>query len=478
MKKIDIEKISISPETTIRQAMKKIDIGEIGAAFIVEKNGILKNLITDGDIRRALLKGYGLESLVSVIPTKDACVVKKNTPSIELSKKFNDKIRIIPVVDDMNRVIDVHYRDKRAYIPVANPFFDENEIELLNECILTGWVSSGGPFVSKFEKLVAEYVGTKYAISCSSGTSGLHLALLANDIGPGDEVIVPTLTFIATANAVTYTGAKPVFVDSDINTWNIDPKLIKKSITKKTKAIIPVHLYGLPADMDEINKIANEFDLKVIEDASEAQGARYKNKMVGSLGDIAVFSFFGNKMITTGEGGMVLTNNQNLAERCQILRDHGMSKERRYWHTVIGYNYRMTNMQAAIGVAQMGKIEKIIKRKKEIVDEYKNFLGSTKGITFPPENEFSENVFWLLTILIDEKFLGQKVIDLMKKLRDHNVDTRRIFPPVHTQPIYDEGKKLPISEKIHLMGLTLPSSYELKSEQIKNICHLLLKYTK
>ncbi len=364
MKKIDIDKISILPNATLKHAMQTIGVGEIGAVFLVEKNGNFKNLLTDGDIRRSLLKGYGLQSPVTVIEKKDPVVVKFGTPLNEISNKFNDKIKIIPVVNNLNQIVDVHFKDKRAQIPVTNPFLDEYEIELLNECIISGWVSSGGPFVKKFESLVAEHTGTKYAVSCSSGTSGLHLALLANDIGPGDEVIVPTLTFIATANAVRYTGAKPVFVDSDINTWNIDPKLIKDSITSKTKAIMAVHLYGLPADMDSINQIAKDYNLLVIEDASEAQGAKYKNKMVGSLADMAVFSFFGNKIITTGEGGMIVTNDKYLAEKCRLLRDHGMSKERRYWHQVLGYNYRMTNMQAALGVAQMGKIEKIIEKKK------------------------------------------------------------------------------------------------------------------
>ncbi len=478
MKKIDIDKISILPESTLKQAMQAISVGEIGAVFIIEKNGVFKNLYTDGDIRRSLLKGHGLKSPVTVIESIKPTVVKNGTPLSKVSKMFNEKIRIIPILDDSNKIVDVHFKDKRAQIPVTNPFLDEHEIELLNECIISGWVSSGGPFVTKFENLVAEHTGTKYAISCSSGTSGLHLALLANDIGPGDEVIVPTLTFIATANAVSYTGAKPVFVDSDINTWNIDPKLIKQSITSKTKAIVAVHLYGLPADMDSINQIAKEHNLLVIEDASEAQGAKYKNKMVGTLADMAVFSFFGNKIITTGEGGMIVTNDKYLAEKCRILRDHGMSKERRYWHQVLGYNYRMTNMQAAIGVAQMAKIEKIIERKKQIAKEYKEILSPSKAIIFPAEIDFSENVFWLFTVLVKKDVLGINANELMQIMQKNKIDTRPIFPPIHTQPIYKNGKTLYISEKIHSMGITLPSSYNLKKKDIQTISDIILKYKK
>ena len=476
MKKIDIDKISILPNATLKHAMQTIGVGEIGAVFLVEKNGNFKNLLTDGDIRRSLLKGYGLQSPVTVIEKKDPVVVKFGTPLNEISNKFNDKIKIIPVVNNLNQIVDVHFKDKRAQIPVTNPFLDEYEIELLNECIISGWVSSGGPFVKKFESLVAEHTGTKYAVSCSSGTSGLHLALLANDIGPGDEVIVPTLTFIATANAVRYTGAKPVFVDSDINTWNIDPKLIKDSITSKTKAIMAVHLYGLPADMDSINQIAKDYNLLVIEDASEAQGAKYKNKMVGSLADMAVFSFFGNKIITTGEGGMIVTNDKYLAEKCRLLRDHGMSKERRYWHQVLGYNYRMTNMQAALGVAQMGKIEKIIEKKKQIAKEYKEILGHSKGVIFPAEINFTENVFWLFTILIKKDILGISANELMQLMQKHKIDTRPVFPPIHTQPIYNDGKNLQIAEKIHSMGITLPSSYNLKSKDIQTISNIILNH--
>ena len=478
MKKMDIDKISILSNSTIKQAMQAINNGEMGVVFVVDKKGSLNNLLTDGDIRRTLLKGYGLESPVTEIDTSEPTVIKNNTPLSELSNLFNDQIRVIPVVDDNNKIVDVHFKDKRTYIPVANPFFDEQEIQLLNECIISGWVSSGGPFVTKFEKMVAEYTGTKYAISCSSGTSGLHLALLANDIGPGDEVIVPSLTFVATANAVTYTGAKPIFIDSDFKSWNIDPNLIEASITSKTKAIIPVHLYGLPAEMDAVNNIAKKNNLIVIEDASEAQGAKYKEKMIGTLGDAAVFSFFGNKIITTGEGGMIVTDSKSVADKCRILRDHGMTKERRYWHNVIGYNYRMTNMQAAIGVAQMNKIDKIIKKKQGIAKEYMKILGNDKGVIFPTKNPESENVFWLFTVLIQEEIFGMNAKSLMEKLQKHKIDTRPIFPPLHTQPIYMEGKKLNVAEQLHQMGITLPSSYDLSYNDIKLICDTILQYKK
>lgn len=473
MKKINIEKLSIGPESTIRQAMQAIGNGELGVTFIVDETGALKSLLTDGDVRRALLAGFGLQSSVSVIKTNTPVVVKSEHAVEDAFRKFNDKIRVIPVLDTDGKIVDVHFRDKRTHIAVTNPLFDEDEIELLNECIVSGWVSSGGPFVTKFENMMAEYCGTKYAISCSSATSGLHLALLAHDIGPGDEVLVPSLTFIATANAVSYTGATPVFIDSEINTWNIDPDLISDAITPKTKAIIPVHLYGHPADMDPINDIAKKHNLFVVEDAAEAQGAKYKNKMVGSLADVAVFSFFGNKIITTGEGGMIVTDNPNIAEKCRILRDHGMSKERRYWHEVIGYNYRMTNMQAALGVAQMGKIDKIILRKKEIAEKYQSHLENVPGITLPSNTNWVENVYWLYTILIDINISGCDIDKLISELKRQGIDSRPVFPPVHKQPVYDSGLILPVSEQISYHGISLPSAPEIRNEDIENICRVI-----
>jgi len=296
---------------------------------------------------------------------------------------------------------------------------------------------------------------------------------LAHNIGPGDEVIVPSLSFIATANAVTYTGATPVFVDSQRSTWNIDPDLISAAITSKTKAIMPVHLYGHPADMDSINKIAKAHNLIVIEDAAEAQGAKYKKQMVGSLADVAVFSYFGNKIITTGEGGMIVTDDAQIAEKCRILRDHGMSKDRRYWHEVVGYNYRLTNMQAALGVAQMGKIDRIISRKKEIAQEYRKHLGGLPYVVLPANMDWADSVYWLYTILIDDDLPGVCVEKLIQALKQQGIDSRPIFPPMHKQPIYETDLTLPICESISRRGVSLPSAPDIHDDDIANICDVI-----
>lgn len=470
----EIRKMSVFNSNTIRDAMKAIGNGTLGAAFIIDehKKSFL-NVVTDGDLRKALLKGHGLETKLGLFCDSKSIYASDEMLRDEINKLFDEKIRIIPVLDKNNKIVAVHYRDTRVRISVVDPLFDEKELENVTDCILSGWISSNGIYVKKFEHNMAKFCGSKYAVACSSGTSALHLALLALGIGKGDEVIVPTLSFIATANAVTYTGAVPIFVDSDPNTWNINPEKIKENITNSTKAIIPVHLYGQPADMEKINIIAKEKDLIVIEDAAEAHGAKFKGKRVGALGDAGVFSFYGNKLITTGEGGMIVTNSKKVYDQSILLRDHGMSTKKKYWHTALGYNYRMTNIQAAVGVAQLQKIHLIIEKKINIAHTYKNLMKDIPGIKFPLSIPEHENVFWLFTILIDESIFGVNSKKVIKVLKDKGIDSRPIFVPIHKQPIYKNLNKLPISEKLSKQGISLPSAPDLKFETIKYICNVI-----
>lgn len=354
-------------------------------------------------------------------------------------------------------------------IKISEPYLDEKELKNVIDAVKSGWISSKGSYITEFEQKFAQYCGMKNGIATSNGTTSLHLALKALGIKKDDEVIVPTLTFIATANAVAYCNAKPVFVDSHPVYWCIDPEKIKEKITENTKAIIPVHLYGHPCDMDPIMEIARDHDLYVIEDAAEAHGAEYKGKKVGSFGDINCFSFFANKIITTGEGGMCLTDNDELAERMRILRDHGMNPNKKYWHDVIGFNYRMTNMQAAVGVAQLEKIEKIIDIKRSNVVLYNHFLKHVNGITLPVEEKWARSVYWMYSVLIDHSFNRD---DLMKKLEREGIDTRPLFYPVHKMPPYDGGV-FPIAEVLSKMGMSLPSSANLKIREIDRICDVL-----
>jgi len=351
-------------------------------------------------------------------------------------------------------------------IPVAEPSLGEEELKNVMEAVKSGWISSKGEFIEKFEKKFAKYCGVKYGIATSSGTTALHLALTALGIKKGDEVIVPDLTFIATANAITYCGARPVFVDSHPEYWCIDPEKIEEKITPRTRAIIPVHLYGHPCDMDTIMDIAKKYGLFVIEDAAEAHGAEYKGRKVGSFGDISCFSFYGNKIITTGEGGMCLTNNEKLAEKMRILRDHGMNPNKRYWHDVIGFNYRMTNIQAAVGVAQLKKLDKFIKKKRQIAMWYEEGLkelAEKEMITLHPEMKWAKCVYWMYSILIEDKF-GMKRDELMKKIEEKGIETRPFFYPIHEMPPYFNKERFPVAEEVSKRGINLPSSLFLDYE--------------
>jgi perosamine synthetase len=359
-------------------------------------------------------------------------------------------------------------------IPIAEPSLGEEELKNVTEAIKSGWISSKGKFILEFEERFARYCGVKYGVATSNGTVALHLALVALGIGKGDEVIVPTLTFVTTANVVRYTGAKPVFVDSDLEYWCIDPEKIEKKLTRRTKAIIPVHLYGHPCDMDAITDIAKKHNLFIIEDAAEAHGAEYKGRKVGSFGIINCFSFFGNKIITTGEGGMCLTNDKKLAEKMRILRDHGMSPNKRYWHDVIGFNYRMTNMQAAVGVAQLKKIDKFMEEKRQIARWYSEGLkdlAENSLIKLHPEMKWAKCVYWMYSILIENGF-GMSRNELMRRLMENGVDSRPFFYPIHVMPPYEKEKKdyFPIAEDLSKQGLNLPSSTRLSREEVNIIC--------
>jgi perosamine synthetase len=360
-------------------------------------------------------------------------------------------------------------------IPIMEPWLDQQEIDLVMDCLKSGWISSQGKYIAEFEEAFSGFCGSRFGVATSNGTTALHLALLTLGIGPGDEVIVPALSFIATANVVVYTGAKPVFADVDEKTWTLDPSGLRPLITDRTKAIIPVHLYGHPADMGPIVKLAEEYHLWVIEDAAEAHGAEYNGSKVGSLGHMGCFSFYGNKIISTGEGGMIVTDNPEWVDKARILRDHGMSKERKYWHPVLGYNFRMTNIQAAIGLGQMNKIERIIDQKRRIAQTYARGLEGVKGIVLPPEESWGKSVFWLYSILIRPE-TGKKRDDLIEYLHRFQVASRPVFFPMPDMPFYAAGDHFPAAQKISEQGISLPSGSALTPEQIHTIVELIRQF--
>jgi perosamine synthetase len=359
-------------------------------------------------------------------------------------------------------------------IPVFEPNLGEAEVESVIAAVRAGEISgSFGGFIPRFEQEFADYCGSKYGIAVSSGTTALHLAVAAAEIGPGDEVLVSASTNIATALAVHHNGATVVPVDSEPDTWNLDLDLIESLITPRTKAIIPVHLFGHPVDMDRLNEIANKHNLVVIEDAAEAHGATVRGRMTGSLGHMACFSFYANKLITTGEGGMVTTNDETFAEKIRSLRNLAFRKPR-FWHSEAGYNFRMTGMQAALGVAQLARLESFISQKRSLARMYNQRLRFVPGLQLPTEATWARNVYWMYSVTVDPA-LGISRDQLAAQLLEFGIDTRTFFCPMNLQPCLRAPKlggmpECPVAEKLWQDGLYLPSTTNLSESQIEFIC--------
>jgi perosamine synthetase len=371
-------------------------------------------------------------------------------------------------------------------IPVCEPFLDGNEERYILDAVRTGWISSSGKYVEKFEKAFAEFCGTKYGISTCNGTVALHLGLTALGIKEGDEVITPNFTMIASAASICYTGAKPVFVDAEKETWNIDVSKIEEKITNRTKAIMPVHIYGHPCDMKKINQIAKEYKLLIIEDSAEAHGSEIKDKKCGSFGDLATFSFYANKTLTTGEGGMVVTDNDELAERCRYFRDQCYPRtkdSKSFSHEDIGFNYRMSNIHAAIGLAQTEKAEEYVKRRIKNHGVYLENLKGIKGLQMQPEKKGYKNSYWMNGILIDEKKFGISARKLSQRLNEKGIGTRPFFKGLSDQPAMkkygsDCEGNYPISDWLFENGFYLPSGSGLKESEIKYVCDTIRCFRK
>ena len=365
-------------------------------------------------------------------------------------------------------------------IPVCKPWLPGREKEYVNDTLNTNWISSAGKYIEKFEEEFSKFCGVKYGISCSSGFAALHLACAALGLKKGDEVIVPTFTMAACTNAIILTGAKPVLVDSDKETFCIDVNKIEEKITERTKAIMPVHIYGHSCDMDPILDLAKKYNLFIIEDVAEAHGGEYKGKKLGSIGNVGCFSFYANKIITTGEGGMCVTDNLELAERIKKLRNHAFEVPR-FIHNEIGFNYRLTNLQAAIGVAQVENVETLVEARRNIGIRYNKELSGIKGLILPVEKPYAKNVYWMYGVVLSDDISLTKE-EVMQKLREEGIDTRSFFIPMHEQPAYvnktienspDCSGNFEVAEKISKRGFYLPSSSNLTDEEIQFVCNKL-----
>jgi len=361
-------------------------------------------------------------------------------------------------------------------IPLCIPEIRGNELKYVKDCIDTNWVSSVGSYVNLFEEKFSEYVNSKSAVVTMNGTAALQLALVTLGIGEGDEVIVPSLTFISPINTLKYVGAEPVFVDVCRDTFVMDAEKIEELITSKTKAIMPVHIYGHPVDMNRVMEIAKNHNLYVIEDATEALGSTYNGKMAGTMGDIGCFSFNGNKIITTGSGGMLVTNNLEYGDRAKFLSTQSkvVTENKSFYHPEVGYNFRMPNLLAAFGVAQLENIKDYLKIKRENSVYYNELLSAVKGITLPAEKRNVENCFWLYSILVEEEY-GITRDELIQKLNEQKIEARPFFMPIHDMPPYRNCThgNLSVTKELYKRGINLPSSVALKKEEIEKVCETI-----
>ena len=362
-------------------------------------------------------------------------------------------------------------------IPVNEPLITEREIELVLDCLRSGWISSAGKYLDQFESRWSAYCGMDHGIAVSNGTTALELAVALLDLQAGDEVILPTFTIISCAQAIVRNGGTPVLVDGDPRNWQMDVSRLEEKITPRTRAIMVVHIYGHPVDMDPVLELADRYHLTVVEDAAEAHGAEYKGRKCGGLGDIGVFSFYANKLITTGEGGMVLTRSAVLAEKARSLRNLCFQKSRRFLHDRLGYNFRMTNMQAALGVAQLERMEEIVDRKRAIAHSYSRRLGELPMLMLPVEEPWAKSVYWVYGILLDESS-GMNAATLADMLHRRGIETRPFFLGMHEQPVFHRmrlflDEKYPVAERLAEQGLYLPNGTGITDAQIDQVCEAL-----
>jgi perosamine synthetase len=374
----------------------------------------------------------------------------------------------------MSAVIPMSVKPLVKRIRIAEPMIGERELEYVTDAVRRGEISSIGPYVDRFERAFADYCETEHGVCTANGTVALHLVLEALGIDEGDEVIVPALTFVATANAVVHARGVPVFADIDPQHWGLDPEQVRRRITKKTKAIIAVHLYGHPADMDPLTAIAEEHGLTLIEDAAEAHGARYKGRRVGGLAKAGVFSFYGNKMMTTGEGGMVTTNDPDLVARMRQLRGHGTDPKRRYWHPVIGFNYRMTALQAAVGLAQVERAGELQSVKQSIFAEYARGLAGLP-LSLQPELPWAEAAQWMMCAVVDDRS-PLTAEQLRTALESQGIETRPFFPPIPHLPPYGLTERFPVAERLAERGMNLPSGPKLEIDDVRFVCQAIREH--
>lgn len=464
----------LGPDMSVYDAMEKMDkMGAAWACVVTAERKVL-GVMTHGDIRRFLLNGGSMDSSCSIATNKEFFSLSSGVLDSEVMSALT-KFDFVPIVDAQSGVlVDVATSKSLHSIPILEPNLGQIELARLNETFLSGWISSRSPAVTGFEKKIEEFTGLKNCLAVSNGTVAIHLALESLGIGEGDEVIVPDLTFAATANAVLQAGATPVFVDVEHDSLGLDFELVKKAITDRTKGLLLVHLYGFPArDYEKIHELCQEKGIALIEDCAEALGTYSNGQHVGLRGDAATFSFFGNKLITTGEGGAVAFKSSLIADKARVLRDHGQSPERRYYHEVAGFNYRLTGLQAAIGVGQFERISELLKSKQRISEGYRRRLEGESGVSWMNERISGESSHWLNVVKIDfDPTATQSVVAVViNTLAQEGIEIRPVFFPLHSMPPYSRFKlhsaeDVPVSAQWNESAICLPSSTTLSDADL------------
>lgn len=476
MSNTKLKNLIVEENFSLKYTLKIIQLSSLGVCFVTKKNKLL-NIITDGDIRRALLKGYKLSDNIKKIKSKKNFVaVKENHDFLDLQKKIS-KYKIIPIINDTGEVIDYANEKRFRQLPQSEPSLRGNELKYVSDAIKSGWISSVGKYVNIFQKKFSLFVKNKYCLTTSSGTTALQLAIATLKLKSQDEIIVPDYTFVSPINSIVHSNCKPVLADIDKKNLCISLNSIKKVVTKKTKAIIVVHLYGNSAEMKTILKFCKKRNIRVIEDCAEAFGTYYFGKHVGNFGDFGTYSFFGNKTISTGEGGMITFKNKDDYLLAKKLRDHGMRADKKYWHDEVGFNFRMTNIQAAIGCAQIEKANNFINRKIFIFKKYYSKLKNLDDIEMIKNNSKIKHSHWLTFIIVKNVSIRDT---LLQFLNNKGIEARSGFYSAHQMDIYKNYKNkisnYNNSRSISASIITLPSSVSLKNEEINYICKLIKSF--
>ena len=475
-----LRKFIVQDNLRLKGCLKTIEKNENGLVFVCNNKRKILGTITDGDIRRYLIKNNDINCSVKKIMKKSFFSLPLNTSQEKIRSKLSSVIKLIPLVNKNNELVDIASIYRFSLLPIYEPYLKGNEQRYANDAINSGWISSRGEYVKKFENSFSKAIGAKNAISVTSGTSAIQLALITLGVGLGDEVIVPNFTFAAVYNAVIFSGAKPIMVDINKDTLCLDDDLVEKKINKKTKAIIPVHLYGCAANIKNILKIAKKHKIFVIEDCAEAIGTYYKKKHVGLFGDAATFSFYGNKTISTGEGGMVLFKSNKNFLKANVIKNHGMSTKIPYWHEQLGLNFRMTNIQASIGLGQMEQFQTILKKKKIISDYYNKELSRINSIDLVKSPKETVNSHWLYVIILNKKSKISRD-DLIKKFKLEGIESKRVFFGADEMKLYkkylNQNDHFPNSKLISENALCLPSFTGLNKESLIKIISVIKKET-